>query len=108
VQTVDEHRAELATRALKTWGIPRQIRQIAEEATELSLAAQHLGNRTNGDDWLAFIAEYADMEIMMAQAKKILDGHGALGRKRLYQARAKAMAKLVRHLDKADAERAGS
>ena len=100
--TVSERREELATRAIKAWGRTIQVRHIAEESTELSLAAQHLGNRADPLDWTAFIAKYADMEIMMEQAKQIILDAGKDARQRLHMARDSSMAKLERHLIEAD------
>lgn len=67
---------ELFLKSIKLWGINSQLLMLAEEATELSLAALHL-NRHNKDKqkaWDNLAEEIADVEFMIAEFKHYCEG----------------------------------
>ena len=62
---------ELFIKSEKAWGIGSQLNMLAEEASELSVAALHL-NRANKDpekSFESFAEEIADVEFMIAEFK---------------------------------------
>ena len=68
--------SELMAKSLKLWGIQSQLLMLAEEASELSVAALHM-NRINKDQeqvWRNFVEEIADVEFMISEMKYCFPG----------------------------------
>lgn len=58
-------------RAVSEWGTESQLRQLQEECCELATAVSHLARGREGAE-AELIAEVADVEIMIEQARLML------------------------------------
>jgi NTP pyrophosphatase (non-canonical NTP hydrolase) len=68
-------REEVYAGALDTWGLPAQILMLAEESSELSVAALHLlRDAKRKDETVRHLCEeIADVQIMIEQVCQALD-----------------------------------
>jgi hypothetical protein len=61
-------------KSIEVWGIPAQIAMLAEECSELSVAALHMNRKSrssNPETFVNFAEEIADVEYMIAEMKMI-------------------------------------
>ena len=55
--------------SLEKWQLPAQIRMVAEEASELSVASLHMLRASKEDVYEHFAEEIADVEFMVEEMK---------------------------------------
>ena len=80
----NENEVQIMQKALSQWGIDAQVGQTVEECAELIVALQKYINRTPKPETIEnLLDEIADVEMMLAQMRLVLDFDDASLRKRM-------------------------